>query len=88
MIDLPQTVRSRLAATARDSNRHESEVLEEAVIEYLDRQDMELAAVEEGVSSSADQGLISHDAIRAWLNSWGGADEKLPPEPDLPRTTR
>lgn len=88
MIELPQRLRSRLAEKARDSNRHESDLLEEAVIEYLDRQDMELAAVEEGISSSANQGLISHDAMRSWLNSWGGQDELPPPEPDLPRHSR
>ena len=86
MVELPKTLRSRLAASARDSHRHEHELLEEAVVEYLDRQEMERAIVEASIASAADTGLISHDAMKAWLSSWGADNELPPPEPDVSRS--
>jgi predicted transcriptional regulator len=84
-IEVSQETMSRLQLSARESQRDENELLEEAVVQYLDRQEMELAAVEVAIASAADESLISHDAMRAWLKSWGGEHELPPPEPDLAR---
>lgn len=84
-IDVSEKVMSRLASSARESHRGETEIVEEAIAEYLDRQDMELAAVEQGMLLAAEDGLISHEAMKAWLLSWGTDNELPPPEPDIAR---
>jgi predicted transcriptional regulator len=76
---------ARLRSTAVQSHRDESELMEEAVIAYLDRQDMELSAVESGMLSAGAEGLISHDAMTTWLLSWGTQEELQAPKPDLQR---
>jgi predicted transcriptional regulator len=82
---LSQETRFRLKSTATQSRRDEGELLEEAVVEYLDRRDMELAAVEEGLALASTEGLISHDAMKAWLQSWGTDEELDAPVVDLSR---
>lgn len=84
-VDISEKVMSRLSSSARASRRDESELVEEAIAEYLDRQDMELAAVEQGMLAAADSGVISHQAMKAWLLSWGTDNELPPPEPDIVR---
>lgn len=54
-------------------------------MKYLDRHDLELAVVEDGMLAAAEKGLISHEAMKNWLLSWGTDDELLPPEPDIAR---
>lgn len=76
---------SRLRSSAAQSQRDERELLEEAVVEYLDRHEMELAAVENGMALASPDGLISHDAMKAWLLSWGSAEEVQVPDADLSR---
>lgn len=76
---------SRLRSSAAQSQRDERELLEEAVVEYLDRHEMELAAVENGMALASADGLISHDAMKAWLQSWGTTEEAQAPDADLIR---
>ncbi len=82
---LSQETRFRLKSTAAQSRREEGELLEEAVVEYLDRRDMELAAVEEGLTLASTEGLISHDAMKGWLQTWGTDEELEAPVVDLSR---
>lgn len=84
-IDISEEVMSRLSSSALESRRGETEIVEEAIAEYLDRQDMELAAVERGMTVAAQDGQISHAAMKAWLLSWGADDELPPPQPDIVR---
>ncbi|THV21523.1 hypothetical protein [Peteryoungia ipomoeae] len=77
---------TRLRQSARDSQLEEREVVEMAVAEYLDRQEMELAVVKNGLRPDAGRGLISHEAMKAWLESWGEDDELVPPQPDHARS--
>ncbi|MDH4413532.1 MAG: hypothetical protein QE484_09510 [Rhizobium sp.] len=76
---------SRLRSTAAQSSRDENELMEEAIVAYLDRQDMEIAAVEHGMLSASAEGLISHEAMTAWLESWGTSEEQQAPKPDTAR---
>lgn len=76
---------SRLRSTAAQSSRDESEMMEEAIVAYLDRHDMEMSFVEEGMISARAEGLISHEAMTAWLESWGTSDEQQAPKPDIAR---
>lgn len=76
---------SRLRSTAAQNGRDENELMEEAIVAYLDRHDMEMAAVEEGLLSATAEGLISHEAMTAWLESWGKSDEQQAPKPDIAR---
>ncbi|MCZ8180458.1 MAG: hypothetical protein O9309_15660 [Rhizobium sp.] len=80
----PETM-SRLRSTAAQNGRDENELMEEAIVAYLDRHDMEMSFVEEGMISARAEGLISHEAMTAWLESWGTSDEQQAPKPDIAR---
>lgn len=76
---------SRLRSSATQSHRDERELLEEAVVEYLDRHEMELAAVDDGMTLASANGVISHDGMKAWLQCWGTTEEHKAPDTDLSR---
>ena len=84
-IALSQETILRLRSSAAQSQRDERELLEEAVVEYLARHEMELTAVENGMAVASADGLISHDAMKAWLESWGTTEEAQAPDTDLSR---
>ena len=42
-------------------------------------EDAEEAAAREGEADLAAGRVVSHDAMKAWLNSWGAPDELPPP---------
>ncbi|MCC6736551.1 MAG: CopG family transcriptional regulator [Bauldia sp.] len=46
----------------------------------VDASDWQAAAVLEGLASIERGEVISHEAVKAWLASWGTADELPPPK--------
>ncbi|MBW8284490.1 MAG: hypothetical protein K0M55_12890 [Rhizobium sp.] len=71
-VHVPVEVRERLDALSRKVRRDVSDLAAEALNDYLD-------AVEQEPSEL----FVSNDAMMAWLNSWGTADERGAPEADI-----
>lgn len=72
LVHVPVEVRERLDALSRKVRRDVSDLAAEALNDYLD-------AVEQEPSEL----FVSNDAMMAWLNSWGTADERGAPEADI-----
>lgn len=80
---LDETLKAQLAALARRKQQTEDSLLDEAVRDYLAREDGRAGFLAEAERSWQDyqaDGLhLTGEEARAWLRSWGTPDEKAPP---------
>ncbi len=65
-------LKERLDALSRRIRRDVSDIAAEALNEYLDAAEREPSEL-----------FVSNEAMIAWLNSWGMADERKAPEADI-----
>lgn len=79
-IDLPREYLEQLSALALSTNQSMSALAGEALVAYLDLQQWQVEAIREAIEE-ADSGAepIEHEAVAAWLRSWGTDDELPPP---------
>lgn len=78
----PETKRE-LEEYARAEQRSSAFIVKEALEARLEERRAYLAAIEEG-EREADLGvLVSGDAVKKWLLSWGTDNELPRPEPDI-----
>jgi predicted transcriptional regulator len=81
---LDENLTARLADLASRTQRTEDQLLDEAVRDYLAREDGRagfLAEAEQSWQDYQTDGLhLTGEEARAWLRSWGTPDEKAPPE--------
>ena len=81
---LDDVLKSRLTDLANRTQRTEEQLLQEAVHDYLERQDARAGFLAEAEQSwrdyQADGQHLTGEEVRAWLRSWGTPDEKAPPE--------
>ena len=83
-VRLQAEVESGLEAIADKLSRSKSWVINQALREYLERQEQEQARWQETLKAmeSVVQGrVVSGDAVHDWLRSWGTDNELSPPKP-------
>jgi predicted transcriptional regulator len=89
---LNRELQARLTALAEASSQQPEQLIEEAVREYVERQEyrntLSLAGLEawKRFEASGRKGGISLDEITPWLDSWG-TDNELAPPPSMARYT-
>lgn len=71
--------RERLEALAKATERSRSWHVEKALAEYLDIQSWQVAHIEAGIAALDKGRTVAHEAVRNWLTTWGGEDERDPP---------
>ena len=82
-VRVDSSAKKRLEKLAKSTGRSRSFLAAEAINEYLDVNEWQVAGIRHAIEA-ADRGeLIPHDQVRAWVDSWGSADE-LP----MPKTTK
>ncbi len=82
-VRLQPEVESGLEAMAEKLQRSKNWLVNQAVREFVARQEMEEQRWSETLSAmeSIAQGqVVSGDAVHAWLRSWGGTDELPAPK--------
>jgi predicted transcriptional regulator len=85
---ISQDMKQRMDRLSSATNRSVDAIAEEALADYLTRQEDEAEALDRAIAR-ADQGdAVSHEAAERWLTSWGTADEQAPPVADIVRTRR
>lgn len=72
--------RGRLEKLARATARTKSFLAADAIRAYLDQNEWQTRAVEQGVAAAEAGQLLEHEPVAAWLESWGKKDESEPPE--------
>ena len=76
-IRVDKAAKKRLEKLARNTGRSRSFLAAEAINEYLDVNEWQVAAIRQAIES-ADRGeFIPHDQVTAWVNSWD-TDNELP----------
>lgn len=81
-VRLQPELEARLEAVAAKLHRSKSWLINQALREYIERQALEQTRWEATLSameSVARGNVVSGEAIHAWLQSWGTADELPPP---------
>jgi predicted transcriptional regulator len=66
-------------ALASALDRPKSWVVEKAVEAYLETQRWHIEAIEAGVAAADAGKVVPHEAVEAWIDSWGSAKEKPRP---------
>jgi len=68
-------VKKRLERLAKNTGRSRSYLAAEAIGEYLDVNEWQVAGIKDAMTS-LDQGKgIPHGEVKKWVASWGGAKE-------------
>ena len=74
-------VKKRLEKLAKSTGRSRSYLAAEALTEYLDVNEWQVAGVKRA-AASLDRGEgIPHNEIKDWVNSWGRKRERPAPKP-------
>ncbi|SHF24248.1 Predicted transcriptional regulator [Modicisalibacter ilicicola DSM 19980] len=82
-VRLQQEVEEGLEALAYKLDRSKGWVINQAIAEYLERQELEQSRWQETLAAmeAVAQGkIVPADEVHDWLRSWGGDDERDPPK--------
>jgi RHH-type rel operon transcriptional repressor/antitoxin RelB len=82
-LQLTDTTKERLERLSETTHRSAEALAAEALEAYLTEQEWQIAVIDEAVRLAEDGEFVSHDAMSAWLKSWGTDAETAPPEPDV-----
>ena len=81
-VRMPDELMSRLEKTSEDLRRSKGWLINDAVREYLEKQELKakrLAETKEALAELEAGQLIDGKAVLDWLDSWGSKKEKAPP---------
>ncbi|MFM7427911.1 MAG: CopG family ribbon-helix-helix protein [Elainella sp.] len=80
-VRLPTALKQKLEALAVSTRRSKSWLAAEAIAAYVEQQTWQIQQIEEAVvlADSDQADWVDGDAVNAWLESWGTADEQSPP---------
>ena len=81
-VRVPDDVLRRLEATAERLRRSKGWVINDALREYLTREEWRVQRLEETREALAELeagDLVEGDKVLTWLESWGAPDERDPP---------
>ena len=72
-------VKKRLEKLAKSTGRSRSFLAAEALNEYLDVNEWQVAGVRKAMGSLDRGESIPHEQVKAWVNSWSGKRERPAP---------
>ena len=73
-------VKKRLEKLAKSTGRSRSFLAAEALSEYLDVNEWQVAGVRKAVDSLERGESVPHEQVKAWVNSWGSKRERSAPK--------
>lgn len=76
---LDRGTRRRLDRLAEATDRTRSFLAGEAIRTYLDREEWQVAAINEGIRSADSGRLLPHADVAEWLRTWGTKGEGRAP---------
>ena len=82
-VRLQPEVETGLDAMAEKLHRSKSWLINQALKEFIGRQELEQTRWKEtlqAMESVAQGKVVSGEAVHTWLQSWGGPDELQPPK--------
>lgn len=82
-VRLQPEIEKNLEAMAGKLHRTKSWLINQALKEYIERQELEQARWQEtmkAMESVAQGKIVSAEAVHTWLQTWGSANELPPPK--------
>ena len=73
-------VKKRLERLAKNTGRSRSFLAAEAIKEYLDINEWQVAGIRQAIGSIERGEGTPHESIKDWVASWGSANEKPIPK--------
>jgi RHH-type rel operon transcriptional repressor/antitoxin RelB len=74
------TAKKRLEKLAKSTGRSRSFLAAEAINEYLDVNEWQVAGIKRAIASLDRGEGVSHQRVKDWVASWGGSKERPVPE--------
>jgi RHH-type transcriptional regulator, rel operon repressor / antitoxin RelB len=78
-IRIGSDTRKRLDALAKQTRRSKSFLAAEAIAQYVELEEWQLAEIRAGIAEADAGHFVSHEKVVKWLNSWGKPNESKPP---------
>jgi predicted transcriptional regulator len=78
-VRVDSTVKKRLEKLARSTGRTRSFLAAEALTEYLDVNEWQVAGIRKAAASMDRGEGVPHDQVKDWINSWGDRSEQPAP---------
>lgn len=72
--------KKRLEKLAKSTGRSRSFLAAEAIEEYLDLNEWQVAGIAKAVDSLDRGAGIAHDRVKEWVNSWGSKKDRPAPK--------
>jgi len=73
------TVKQRLEKLAKNTGRTRSYLAAEAITEYLDVNEWQVAGIKQAIASLDRGEGIAHQSVKDWVASWGTKNERPAP---------
>jgi RHH-type rel operon transcriptional repressor/antitoxin RelB len=73
-------VKKRLEKLARSTGRSRSFLAAQALNEYLDLNEWQVAGVKQAIAALDRGEGVAHGDVKTWVNSWGGKRERPVPK--------
>ena len=73
-------VKRRLERLAKSTGRSRSFLAAEALSEYLDANEWQVAGIRKAMASLDRGEGVPHDQVKAWVDSWGDKTERVAPK--------
>ncbi len=74
-------VKKRLEKLAKSTGRSRSFLAAEAISEYVDVNEWQVAGIKRAIESLDRAGGIPHQEVKKWVRSWGSRRERPVPKP-------
>jgi predicted transcriptional regulator len=74
-------VKKRLEKLAKSTGRSRSFLAAEAIGEYVDVNEWQIAGITRAMHSADRLGVVPHEEVKKWVRSWGGRRERPRPKP-------
>lgn len=78
-VRIDAATKKRLEKLAENTGRSRSFLAAEAIAQYLDANEWQVAGIHATIRSIDQGGGVAHDDVRQWIESWGTPDETARP---------
>jgi RHH-type rel operon transcriptional repressor/antitoxin RelB len=79
-VRIDSDIKKRLEKLAKSTGRSRSFLAAEAINEYLDLNEWQVAGIRKAVASLDRGEGVPHERVKEWVNSWGSKNEQLAPK--------
>jgi len=79
-VRVDSAVKKRLEKLAKSTGRSRSFLAAEAIGEFVDVNEWQIAGIKRAMQSLDRGDGIAHEQVREWVRSWGGSKERPAPK--------